>query len=248
MKSFLLLVVLIYAVNGQSILKCRLCNRATRLSECTSLVACDATIEECYMEELITEQLTVVYTGGCRAKDVCQRANGKKRADLASCSRCCALGNDCNKRLCGIPDDTLNTTQCYSCDHRSSQQSEVKNPEDCVTLTTCNSNEMCFTTGSDIAGSSTFFYGCQSKLICKILMKRAYEDWKICVANVTSPPSGITWTQHCGDGGAGKRSTNVCNSCCNYGGCNYGSCFEQTDRLFTLAQNGKFDVATLTLI
>ncbi|XP_060567082.1 uncharacterized protein LOC132725906 [Ruditapes philippinarum] len=131
-------------VSPLSTIKCRLCNQARTLADCNSLVTCDATLEKCFMDEFITHQPTVVYNGGCRAKSVCDISGGK-RSDMLACSRCCALGDDCNKRLCGIKDDTLNSTQCYSCDHRSSQQSEVKDPSSCVILGTCQPNEVCYT-------------------------------------------------------------------------------------------------------
>ncbi|XP_053373401.1 uncharacterized protein LOC128546585 [Mercenaria mercenaria] len=223
-------------------IRCRLCNRANTLSDCNKLVTCDSTLEDCFMDEGITDQLTTVYVGGCRAKDVCSQSGRKRRGDLLTCSRCCGL-EDCNKRLCGIKDDTINSSQCYSCDHRTSVQSEVKDPMKCVTLDTCQPNEMCYANQADIGGADTFFYGCMSKLRCGILMQQAYEYYKICVANVTAPPIGETWLTYCGN--TAKRSTDLCHSCCDYGGCNYGTCKELNERMFKLAINGKFDMKTL---
>ncbi|WAR31565.1 hypothetical protein MAR_034107 [Mya arenaria] len=53
----------------------------------------------------------------------------------------------------------VNVSQCYHCDSSAagSTQSDVMNPEDCVTLTTCDANEM-----------------------CKLLMKRAFEHLQEC--------------------------------------------------------------------
>ncbi|XP_060567080.1 uncharacterized protein LOC132725903 [Ruditapes philippinarum] len=196
------------------------------------------------MDELITDQLSVVYNGGCRAKAVCNTL-GRKRNDLVTCSRCCGTGLDCNKRLCGIKDDTLNSSQCYSCDHRTSEQSEVKDPKSCVTLDTCQPNEVCYTTQSDIGGKDTFFYGCLSKLQCQFLMKTAYENYKNCVSNKTALPPGPQRDAVCGVIG---HVTSLCHSCCADGGCNYGTCEEQNNRIFTLAENGKFDIKTLKAI
>ncbi|XP_053380736.1 uncharacterized protein LOC123548065 [Mercenaria mercenaria] len=230
-----------------NIIRCRLCNRANTLSDCNKLVTCDSTLEDCFMDELITDQLTVVYVGGCRAKDVCNQSGRKRRGrrgDLVACSRCCDFDEDCNKRLCGIKDDTINSSQCYSCDHRTSEQSEVKDPKKCVTLDTCQPNEMCYANQADIGGKDSFFYGCMSKLRCGILMRQAYEYYRVCTANDTAPlQPGTTQAEYCGN--IGKRSTDLCHSCCDYGGCNYGTCRELNERVFTLAFNGKFDLNTL---
>ncbi|KAL4235961.1 hypothetical protein ACF0H5_004349 [Mactra antiquata] len=250
MKSLIVLMFLACSANGQY-LQCRSCNRATKLSDCNRLVACDATLEDCYMDELVTDQLTVVYNAGCRAKDVCSSVgNHGKRNDFISCSRCCSLSNDCNKRLCGIPDDTLSLAQCYSCDHRNSEQSEVKDPKSCVTLETCQDNEVCYTTQESLQGDNTFFFGCYSKQVCRIIMQQAYDDWRLCEKNLTQPDPGVSWTQACGSYhiNIGKRSNAICHSCCNYGGCNYGTCHEQNDRLFNLVEQGKFDLNTLKFI
>ncbi|XP_053374312.1 uncharacterized protein LOC128546925 [Mercenaria mercenaria] len=113
----------------------------------------------------------------------------------------------------------------------------------CVTLDTCQPNEMCYVNQADIGGTDSFFYGCMSKLRCKILMQQSYEYHKVCVTNTTALPLGVTWHDYCGN--IGKRSTDLCHSCCDYGGCNYGTCKELNVRMFTLALNGKFDMTTL---
>ncbi|XP_053374073.1 uncharacterized protein LOC123530975 [Mercenaria mercenaria] len=115
-------------ITSSNLIRCRLCNRARTLSDCNKLVACDSTLEYCYMDELYTDQRTVVYEGGCRSKDVCSQSGRKRRADQVTCSRCCDFEVDCNKRLCGIKDDTIIASQCYSCDHRLPSKSEVKDP------------------------------------------------------------------------------------------------------------------------
>ncbi|KAL4235960.1 hypothetical protein ACF0H5_004348 [Mactra antiquata] len=245
MRIFVLLVVWIstagvYGQLSSNTLKCRLCQRASRLSDCNSLVLCDSTLEECYMDELITDQRTVVYTGGCRGKDICQRNNLGKRSDLVSCTRCCSSGTDCNKRLCGIPDDTLNRTECYSCGLQSSVQASVRQPENCISLTTCNSHEMCYTSTHWDAGVDTHVFGCANERLCKPLMQVAYEEWKRCVKH--------THGTNVDCGGISTRSFTICSSCCNYGGCNTETCYEQRDRLFELAWNGKLDINTLQYI
>ncbi|XP_045199495.2 uncharacterized protein LOC123553862 isoform X2 [Mercenaria mercenaria] len=235
---------------SQTLLRCRSCTRASDLSDCNHLAACDATLEDCYLEQIFTDQHTVEFNGGCRSKNLCAQTStsnsvGKKRATVG-CSSCCNSGDDCNKRLCGIKDPAIQSSECYMCDHRSSEQSEVRDPAKCVTLGYCQANEVCYATQSDFGGHDEFYYGCRSKLICQILMEKAYEDYKICVANVTLPPSGSSWGSYCGN--VGKRSTSLCHSCCADGGCNYGSCQSVNDRIFRLALQGKFDMKTLKVI
>ncbi|XP_060567081.1 uncharacterized protein LOC132725905 [Ruditapes philippinarum] len=232
-------------VTSQSTIRCRSCNRASTLSDCNKLVVCDATLEDCYMDQILTDQLTVVYEGGCRAKTVCS-SSGRKRNDFIACSRCCDYEEDCNRHLCGIKDDTISISQCYSCDYRTSEQSEVKDPKSCVTLDTCQPNEVCYATMSDIGGKDTFFYGCLSKLQCRFLMNNAYNEYKMCVTRSVQPPPGMTYDQACGH--IGKRATSLCHSCCADGGCNYGTCQELNARIFRLADAGKFDMNTLKVI
>ncbi|XP_045208636.2 uncharacterized protein LOC123560518 [Mercenaria mercenaria] len=242
-RGALLLVVMsfwTFQVNSQTMpsnttIRCRLCNRASTLSDCNKLVTCDSILEECYMDQLRTDQLTVVFEGGCRAKDVCSRS-GRKRGDLVLCSRCCAFEEDCNKRLCGIKDDTIGNSQCYKCNH---QRADMP----CVNLAPCQPNEMCYISQKDVGGRDTFDSGCFSKLVCHSVMALAYENYRVCVLNATVPGPGLTWNERCGD--IGKRQTTVCTSCCADTACNYGTCEELRDRLFKMAEVGKFDMKTL---
>ncbi|XP_060565946.1 uncharacterized protein LOC132724976 [Ruditapes philippinarum] len=56
---------------GQTVtLACRSCNRASSLDQCSGSITCGVN-EICYLDELITNQKTVVYNAGCRANDVC---------------------------------------------------------------------------------------------------------------------------------------------------------------------------------
>ncbi|XP_045192188.2 uncharacterized protein LOC123548740 [Mercenaria mercenaria] len=241
---FVLFIIMLWIRSGTSqtasttTIRCRLCNNAFTLSDCNKLVTCDSTLEECYMDEVITEQRMVVYQGGCRAKDVCSRSG--KRNSKTTCSSCCGFEDDCNKRLCGIKDDTVNISQCYSCDHRRSDRP-------CLTLTSCHSNEMCYMRQEDVGGVDRFTSGCLSKLVCEHLMKRAYDFFRICGANSTLPEAGLTWVQVCGNRN-NKRATALCTSCCADQACNYGTCHELNRRLFYLAENGKFDINTLKVV
>ncbi|XP_045169460.2 uncharacterized protein LOC123532162 [Mercenaria mercenaria] len=210
-------------------LRCRLCNNATTLSDCNELVTCDDTLEECFMDEQVTDQLTVVYDGGCRAKDVCSMAGRKKREVCVGCSRCCAYGDDCNSGLCGIPNHNIKSTQCYSCDNRSPSLSSISRPDRCVTLTTCQADQVCFTQEGPMG---SFYYGCLSRLRCRVLMQQVFQEMDLC-NNQPETCVGI------------KRSQYVCNSCCAMGGCNFGSCHQQNERLYKLWKAGLFDVHTL---
>ncbi|KAH3800729.1 hypothetical protein DPMN_154370, partial [Dreissena polymorpha] len=50
-------------------LKCRLCNNALELRDCTKQAICDNRTEECYMEQVLTETFNTVYRGGCQSRD-----------------------------------------------------------------------------------------------------------------------------------------------------------------------------------
>ncbi|KAL4219484.1 MAM and LDL-receptor class A domain-containing protein [Mactra antiquata] len=88
-------------------LTCLHCIGATYIDDCIGNITCDGLTEDCYMDELVTDQLTVEYNGGCRSKDVCGMGTGKKRSDMFACSRCCDYDDGCNIRLCGIKRDPL---------------------------------------------------------------------------------------------------------------------------------------------
>ncbi|XP_060567096.1 uncharacterized protein LOC132725916 [Ruditapes philippinarum] len=236
-------LVEIFSAYGNT-LTCRACHKASTLSDCNTVVSCNGTLEDCYMEEIITTNLTIVYDGGCRSKAACSTTRVRRYPELVACSKCCDFKNECNKPLCGIRDDTyIPDPQCYNCDHRTSEQSEVADPSKCVTLTTCKPEEMCFATESDVSGRTMFFYGCLNKVECGILMGKAYDNYKMCVANVTQPPVGVSRDQACRN--VGKRSASICRACCDVGGCNYGTCEELQERIFKLAILGKFNMTTL---
>merc|ERR1711860_28656 len=249
MKAFLVTVVVIsvYLISDAEGLLCTACSKASSLDDCNHKVQCGAN-EMCYMDEVITEQLTVQYNGGCRARDVCGSAAsstgpiGRRKRELIACSRCCDFdeknGKACNSKLCGIKSSAINSSQCYFCDHRDSDQSEVTKPEDCLTLATCQHNEMCFVQQQNLAGRDSFLYGCYSEKLCVFLMGKVFEEMAACYG----PNPDKAYCQ----GLISKRSTNLCNVCCADGGCNYGSCQDIKLRLWNLYNNGVFDPATLT--
>ncbi|XP_053404747.1 uncharacterized protein LOC123553858 [Mercenaria mercenaria] len=196
---------------------------------------------------MVSSQHSVVYNGGCRSKSICALATsiGKKREAL-TCSSCCNTDDECNKRLCGIKGSEVHSNQCYMCREGSSGQAAVRDPAQCVTLGYCQPNEMCSVAQNDDYGHDTFSYGCTNAIPCKFIMKKAYELYKVCVANVSLPEAGQTWVQACGN--IGKRSTELCHACCADRNCNHGTCEGLRERIFKLALQGKFDLQTLKAI
>jgi hypothetical protein len=53
-------------------------------------------------------------------------------------------------------------------------------------------------------------------------MGKAFDNYKMCVANVTQPPAGVSRDQACRN--VGKRSASLCRACCDDRNCNYGTC------------------------
>ncbi|XP_052806402.1 uncharacterized protein LOC128235636 isoform X2 [Mya arenaria] len=218
----------------QNILKCRLCNNARTLADCSTLTLCTNQTQECYMEEVITSSSTIVYNGGCRAINRCSTSStaiGKRQGDLISCSECCKSGHDCNSKMCGIKNPLANS-QCYFCDSAHSAQGDVTDPEDCITMTTCDVDQACFGQNKYYPGQPTSFrYGCFNFEICRVMMKNAFDDLARCLA----PNATNCGTDHSG----------ICNVCCRGGGCNYGDCHTLRQRLFEEYNRGVFSVDTL---
>ncbi|XP_053392363.1 uncharacterized protein LOC128555034 [Mercenaria mercenaria] len=46
---------------SQTLLRCRSCTRAIDLSDCNHLTVCDATLEDCYLEQIFTDQHRVEF-------------------------------------------------------------------------------------------------------------------------------------------------------------------------------------------
>ncbi|KAH3794630.1 hypothetical protein DPMN_148167 [Dreissena polymorpha] len=125
---------------------------------------------------------------------------------------CCSNQDACNKLLCGIRQDNTNRSLCYFCDSSKSVQASVSNPSDCITLTTCDTDQ-----------------------ICRLLMKRVFEDLRHCAGAGASGPE----CQH---------ETLNCDVCCGDEACNYGDCRQLKARLYNLMVIGKFNNVTLQVI
>ncbi|XP_045194453.2 proteoglycan 4-like [Mercenaria mercenaria] len=252
----LLVIILQSAIaNAQTtFLTCKKCDRVSSLDSCSGSVKC-ADDEICYMDELITDQSTVVYTGGCRSKVVCKagvsgspsvgKRGLQKRSDLVACSRCCDIKKksgalDCNARLCGIKYTDTNSTRCYLCDNNraDAEQGDVDIPQDCLSETTCQPNEACGSERLDLSGKDSHKYTCLPKRICTLLTKESLKRKDECVTN---PDPAV-----CGNVGTGKRAaTNQCTACCGDGLCNSGTCEQVIDRLYNLWKGGALDFDTL---
>ncbi|XP_053380501.1 uncharacterized protein LOC123559870 isoform X1 [Mercenaria mercenaria] len=174
--SILIAVWFSGVANGQNTTStCLLCDRVNTTDECTGPVSC-AVDEICYMDEIITNELTVVYNGGCRSAVVCYNGSGGqnlnlKAGDLIACSRCCDLdiihGVNCNARLCGIKSPLPTTTvspsrlTCTHC-HR------VSSLEECTGSIACGPDEECYM-DQLITDRLTIVYegGCRRKDVCQ---------------------------------------------------------------------------------
>ncbi|KAH3794629.1 hypothetical protein DPMN_148166, partial [Dreissena polymorpha] len=103
--AFFLIGVFGQEIPDANQLKCRLCNNAFELRDCTKQAVCDNRTEECYMDQVVTETFNTVYRGGCRGREQCKGGTAGaigKREELFSCSQCCSNEDDCNRRLCGL--------------------------------------------------------------------------------------------------------------------------------------------------
>ncbi|KAH3800723.1 hypothetical protein DPMN_154363 [Dreissena polymorpha] len=60
--------------------------------------------------------------------------------------------------------ENTTTGQCYFCDSSKSDQASVTDPRECITLTTCDTDQVCYAHNEYHPGSAmTFRYGCQNK-------------------------------------------------------------------------------------
>ncbi|KAH3799973.1 uncharacterized protein LOC127839335 isoform X1 [Dreissena polymorpha] len=236
-NTFLLLSpFLLGIIMGQQIippehqLRCRICTNALQLTDCSRVAVCDNRTEECFMDNILTVSYQSVYVGGCRSRQQCNgdpMASVGKKETLYICSSCCSNEDDCNRRVCGIHDNNVSVSQCYHCD------SSIMDPRNCVTFSTCDTNEVCFAKSNYVPGSPlTFAYGCQSKYLCKALMTNIFHYLDTCFGNFGKTPE----CQH---------ESTMCNTCCADGGCNFGTCKEIRDRLYQLYKKGLFSLDTM---
>lgn len=250
--SALLILILFYLKHSDA-LWCRKCENVFTLDDCTCSVECAAG-EKCYMDEGVTENLTIVYNGGCRATDECQHGypiGNKRNVDhrqrdqpLFACSRCCdvpfPLGSECNTKLCGIKSmaQRANSSQCYFCDStKPDGQGDVENPRMCGTLIKCQTDELC---GSEMfisGGKITQRFMCKEKKVCLLHTLRALDEMRRCKDPLHYASASCN----------NRRSARhrVCTTCCGDPLCNNDTCFEVLERLYKLWENNQLDLNTL---
>ncbi|CAC5385001.1 unnamed protein product [Mytilus coruscus] len=104
----------------------------------------------CYLDRHVKEDLTTVFTAGCRSKqvdstkwsvEVCHLISGVagKRDSLVSCAQCCnaATKIPCNGYLCNqMPGGSSVKNECGQCDR-------VEYPTLCQTFSACRPDELC---------------------------------------------------------------------------------------------------------
>ncbi|KAK3602186.1 hypothetical protein CHS0354_004702 [Potamilus streckersoni] len=237
------------------LLECRICRNAIYLEDCKESQIC-AINEECYIEEIITPQLQVVFNAGCRSKAICSTTQTKrKRADgvsLIACSHCCedrktnTSSLECNVKLCGIETNSDHTNQCYYCaDEDEAKQADVTDPTMCRKIKFCSDTEVCRATVKSISNKTVHEFGCYGLLPCQMLTIYALKGEGV-DAHINVPHLIQTGEIQFNNGR--KRQTTVCDICCGDGLCNSDSCFSVRKRIIPFVQAGKFNFTTLTLI
>jgi ferredoxin-like protein FixX len=190
------------------------------------------------MDEVITEQLTIEYNGGCRPRDVCTKGSpiGRKR-ELVACSKCCDIKKspECNSKLCGIKSS--NTSKCYHCES-GADHGTVDDPDKCTNLVSCQSHEVCGAETYRLAGKDTYEFKCVQFGMCQILMEQIMLRMDEC--NKTGS------VELCGN--IHKREASgdkICTACCADSQCNSDSCEEIVVNLYSLWKGGVLDIKTL---
>jgi len=249
MKSLagLLFVTILWQADAADPLKCRRCIGANSLDDCTFSIPCPAN-EICYMDEVITESLTIEYNGGCRPRDVCTKRPGiaGKRAasgPVTACSKCCDTDRkpECNTKLCGIRSSQTGLQQCYHCESApGGGGSGVTDPNACTNLVSCQSDEYCSADTYRLAGNDEYVFSCITKGICKLLTTEALHRKKECEDDPSVCPVVAL--------APGRRETSgarICTACCGDSQCNSDTCEGVIDRLFILWKAGVLDINTL---
>ncbi|XP_056004755.1 uncharacterized protein LOC125659338 isoform X2 [Ostrea edulis] len=192
---------------------CMRCNEVAEIGEClTNVVTCGDN-EECYLEKVTKEDLSIRFNAGCRSKQVCTLmaalASAGRKRDLVNCADCCSDAPDkngpCNAKLCGLtPIQTAAT--CVACD---GVHSDVLS---CTTAATCPPNEVCYT-GIRIVGTAIrYVFGCYEERVCRAMLEND---------NKNSTIHGRAGRVIHGDHG-----TKICDACCKGDRCNAGDCFD----------------------
>ncbi|XP_063447365.1 uncharacterized protein LOC134726895 [Mytilus trossulus] len=193
-------------------LTCLFCDQVTSINDClTQKAVCTDNDEECYLDSVILDNLSRVFSAGCRSKQVCDlimSAVGRKRKhesertkkNTITCAKCCSTnttnGIPCNGFLCH--QNPVIVGSCLSCD-------SVSSPKLCQISQRCASNEMCVQREFVRGGTVRYQLGCERKLMCDHLLK------------------DYSYT-HGGQGRRANGDTDICAACCNTNQCNAEDC------------------------
>ncbi|KAH3794538.1 hypothetical protein DPMN_148074 [Dreissena polymorpha] len=112
-------------------LQCRVCTYVSEVRFCDELALCDNRTQECFMDQIIIESLTTLYSGGCRSREQCRgqiTPSMGKRADVLACSRCCSDANDCNSLLCVFSEHDTNNTPSLLSRRRRPDSTQLPTP------------------------------------------------------------------------------------------------------------------------
>ncbi|XP_052071083.1 uncharacterized protein LOC127709518 [Mytilus californianus] len=156
----------------------------------------------CYLDKHVKEDLTTVFTAGCRSKQVCHLISGVagKRDSLVSCAQCCnaATKIPCNGYLCNqMPGGSSVKNECGQCDR-------VEYPTLCQTFSACRPDEVCQLKEFFYRNQVYFQLRCRQTSLCDADLK-AYK--------ASHNPA------------VGKRAAvQVCSACCEGNRCNQGGC------------------------
>ncbi|KAK3607122.1 hypothetical protein CHS0354_036061 [Potamilus streckersoni] len=208
---------------------------------------------ECFIEEIITAQLLVVFDAGCRSTKACRANSLTKRAEsggLIACSHCCntpkmANTHECNSNLCGLEAMDNQSTQCYYCGHwADARQGVVTDPLQCVKKKLCGDDEICSVTTKNIGGVTKYEFGCKQLLEC--------QTHTIASLELQGVHTGIDIVQLAGAGTlqviGRKRQINNCDICCGDDYCNDASCESVRRRLVTFANANRLNYTSLKVI
>ncbi|XP_078312081.1 uncharacterized protein LOC111100871 isoform X1 [Crassostrea virginica] len=192
---------------------CLRCTDVAEISECITNTAECGDNEECYLEKVTKEDLSIRYNAGCRSSRVCSIMAalnaGKKKRDLVNCAACCADAPDdsgpCNAKLCGLKPQALQDT-CIVCDGIHSDVAS------CSKAATCPPNEVCFT-GIRIVGTAIrYVFGCYEERVCHAMVDNNNK-------NSTVNHNGKRVIH-------GDQGTPICDACCKGDKCNSKDCFD----------------------
>nr|XP_034327326.1 uncharacterized protein LOC105333981 isoform X1 [Crassostrea gigas]XP_034327327.1 uncharacterized protein LOC105333981 isoform X1 [Crassostrea gigas]XP_034327328.1 uncharacterized protein LOC105333981 isoform X1 [Crassostrea gigas] len=191
---------------------CIRCTDAAEISECITNTAACGDNEQCYLEKVTKEDLSIRYNAGCRSTAVCQIMAslnaGRKKRDLVNCADCCAdapnENGPCNAALCGLKPQALQAT-CVVC---NGIHSDVRS---CTQAATCPPNEACFT-GIRIVGTAIrYVFGCYEERVCKAMLDNDKT-------NSTINRQGRVIH--------GDQGIRICDACCKGDRCNAADCFD----------------------